>query len=103
MKPHLWTTLWSQAYSLKRPILWITLAACMVRVPFLWLKSGDYIDYLHPWFEQIKQNGGLNAIGMPVGNYMVSYIYLLALLTYLPLPDLFSIKLVSILGDVVLA
>ena len=103
MKPHLWTTLWSQVYSLKRPILWITLAACMVRVPFLWLKSGDYIDYLHPWFEQIKQNGGLNAIGMPVGNYMVSYIYLLALLTYLPLPDLFSIKLVSITGDVVLA
>ena len=59
MKPHLWTTLWSQVYSLKRPILWITLAACMVRVPFLWLKSGDSIDYLHPWFEQIKQNGGL--------------------------------------------
>ena len=103
MKPHLWTTLWSQVYSLKRPMLWITLAACMARIPFLWLKSGDYIDYLHPWFEQIKQNGGLNAIGMPVGNYMVSYIYLLALLTYLPLPDLFSIKLVSILGDVVLA
>lgn len=103
MKPYLWTTLRSRIYSSKRTILWIILAACMVRFPFLWLKSGDYLDYLHPWFEQIKQNGGVHSIGLPVGNYMVSYIYLLALLTYLPLSDLFSIKLVSITGDVVLA
>lgn len=39
----------------------------------------------------------------PVGNYMVTYIYILALLTHLPLPDLVSIKLVSVLGDVLLA
>lgn len=103
MKPRLWINFWSWLCTSKHAIFWITLAAVMVRFPFLWLKSGDYTDYLHPWFEQIKQNGGLCAIGMPIGNYMVSYLYLLALLTYLPLPDLFSIKFVSLAGDVFLA
>ena len=84
-------------------LVWITLAALAVRALFLPVESGDYRDFLHPWFEQLRACGGFAAVGRPVGNYMVSYIYILALLTHLPLPDLISIKLVSVLGDVLLA
>ena len=103
MQSHLWTDFRSWLCTTRHLTLWLTFGALLIRLPFLWIQSGDYIDYLHPWFEQIKQNGGLRAIGMPIGNYMVSYSYILAILTYLPLPDLISIKLISITGDIVLA
>lgn len=86
-----------------RSLLCITILACIVRVFLLPVISGDYIDYLHPWFLELKENGGVAAIGIPVGNYMVSYIYILAMLTHFPLPDIISIKIVSFIGDIVLA
>ncbi len=84
-------------------LVWITLAALAVRAVLVPVESGDYRDFLHPWFEELRTYGGLAAVGRPVGNYMVTYIYILALLTHLPLPDLVTIKLVSVLGDVLLA
>lgn len=87
----------------RRSLLFITIVGFCLRMVFFAWPSGDYIEYLHPWFEQIKQNGGIDAIGEPIGNYMVSYIYILALLTYLPLPDIVSIKIVSCIGDIILA
>ena len=64
--------------------------------------SGDYTQFLQPWFEDLKAAGGLAAIGLPVGDYMVTYLYILALL-HLPLPGIVSIKIVSCVGDLVLA
>ena len=84
-------------------LLTITIAAIVLRALFIPVQSGDYVEYLHPWFLELQQNGGLSSIGRPVGNYMVSYIYILALLTHLPVPDLISIKAVSFLGDIFLA
>lgn len=84
-------------------LLSITVAAIILRALFIPVQSGDYREYLHPWFLELQHNGGLSSIGRPVGNYMVSYIYILALLTHLPVPDLISIKAVSFLGDILLA
>ncbi len=63
----------------------------------------DYQDFLSQWVEHFRQNGGFAALADPVGNYNVPYLYLLALLSYLPLPDLYGIKLFSVLFDVLLA
>lgn len=84
-------------------LLSITVAAIILRALFISVQSGDYREYLHPWFLELQHNGGISSIGRPVGNYMVSYIYILALLTHLPVPDLISIKAVSFLGDILLA
>lgn len=84
-------------------LLSITVAAIILRALFIPVQSGDYREYLHPWFLELQHNGGISSIGRPVGNYMVSYIYILALLTHLPVPDLISIKAVSFLGDILLA
>lgn len=84
-------------------LLYITIAAMLIRLFFFSYQSTDYTNFLHLWFEELKAEGGLAAIGRPVGDYMVSYIYIMALLTYLPIPDFISIKLVSCIGDIILA
>jgi len=63
----------------------------------------DYQDFLSRWVEHFRQNGGFAAIKDPVGNYNVPYLYLLALLSCLPFPDLYGIKLFSIVFDFLLA
>ena len=80
-----------------------TALAMMMRVYLFPIESGDYLQFLHPWYETLKENGGLLAIGMDVGDYMPPYFYLLALLTYLPIRDIFAIKAFSSLADIVLA
>ena len=80
-----------------------TALAMMMRVYLFPIESGDYLQFLHPWYETLKENGGLLAIGMDVGDYMPPYFYLLALLTYLPIRDIFAIKALSSLADIVLA
>ncbi len=81
----------------------VTALAFAARLKFLPFESGDYRQFLQGWFAQLKQNGGLPAIGLPLGDYMPPYFYLLALLTYLPGRDLYLIKLLSFAGDIVLA
>ena len=73
----------------------VTIVALLARFAFFAYPSGDYTQFLQPWFEELKAAGGLAAIGLPVGDYMVTYLYILALLTYLPLPGIVSIKIVS--------
>lgn len=63
----------------------------------------DYQDFLSKWVQYFRAHGGFQALKDPVGNYNVSYLYFLALLSYLPIPDLYGIKLFSILFDVLLA
>lgn len=63
----------------------------------------DYQDFLSGWAAFFRDNGGWAAIKLPKGNYNVPYLYFLAFISYLPLPDLYLIKLFSILFDVLLA
>ena len=79
------------------------LVAFLVRLYWFDWQSGDYTIYLEPWFTQLKDNGGLAALKDPIGDYNVSYLFLMALLTYLPIQPLYSIKLLSCLADFVLA
>lgn len=63
----------------------------------------DYQDFLSQWVSHFRQYGGFSALKDPVGNYNAPYLYLLAFLSYLPFPDLYGIKLFSILFDILLA
>jgi Gpi18-like mannosyltransferase len=84
-------------------LITVTVLAFVARVRFLPFQSGDYHEFLHGWFTELQNGGGLAAIGKNVGDYMPPYFYLLALLTYLPVPDLYLIKMLSFAGDVVMA
>lgn len=77
--------------------------ALLLRILCLDHATLDYQDFLSRWVEYFRQHGGFLALKDPVGNYNVPYLYLLAFLSYLPYPDLYGIKLFSILFDILLA
>lgn len=81
----------------------ITIFAIFARISMFNFASGDYNSFLHPWFLQLEQAGGLKGIGLSLGDYTPPYIYILALLTYLPIDSLVTIKMVSCIFDFLLA
>lgn len=81
----------------------VTVFALLLRVTLFPFESWDYHQFLQGWYTQLKQNGGFAAVGMNIGNYMPTYLYLLAPFTYFPISGLAAIKLVSTVADVVLA
>ena len=65
--------------------------------------TDDYLDFLRPWVEFFRENGGFRALGYSVGNYNPPYLYFLALFSYFNISELYLIKLLSVLFDVLLA
>src|SRR6185503_664130 len=55
------------------------------------------------WYEFISTHGGFSALKYDFSDYNVPYLYLIALLTYLPVPALTGIKILSMVFDLVLA
>ncbi len=78
-------------------------AAMLVRALCLDYASGDYNTFLCHWYDYFKTNGGIEAIAGSVGDYNVPYLYFIAAISYLSVPDLYLYKLFSILWDVLLA
>lgn len=78
-------------------------AAILLRAVCLNYAGGDFNNFLSPWMEYFRANGGFAAIAGSVGDYNVPYLYFLAAISYLKLPDLYSIKLFSLFFDVLLA
>ena len=74
-----------------------------LRAAVLDYKTLDYINFLSRWVEFFRQHGGFRALKYPIGNYNIPYLYFLALFSALPIDDLYLIKLLSILSDVLLA
>lgn len=90
-------------WSLLCPALAAVGLAFFLRAVSLDHQTQDYQLFLAKWAEFFRDNGGFAAIREPVGNYNVPYLYFLAAISYLPVPDLYCIKLFSVLFDVLLA
>ncbi|MDE6259749.1 MAG: conjugal transfer protein TraL [Oscillospiraceae bacterium] len=78
-------------------------AAILIRALCLDHTSLDYKDFLSQWYVYFKSNGGFDAVKDSVGDYNVPYLYFMAAISYSDVPDLYLIKLFSILWDVLLA
>ena len=81
----------------------IFLATIIVRVYCFPLLSGDYVNFLEPWVEEIREKGGFAALKEPLGNYNIPYIIILILISYLKCEPLIPIKIVSIIFDFICA
>lgn len=77
--------------------------AMLVRCLLMDHQSDDYLTFLSQWYEVIREGGGFAAISQPVGNYNVPYLYFIALISYLNVPNLYLYKLFSVFLDVILA
>lgn len=87
-------------------VLWALVpigAAMVLRALCLDYASGDYNSFLGHWYQYFRGNGGFAAIAGSVGDYNVPYLYFIAAISYLDVPDLYLYKLFSILWDVLLA
>jgi Gpi18-like mannosyltransferase len=81
----------------------IVLVAVAARVAMFRYQSMDYVGALKGWYDFIASNGGFRALRYHFSDYNVPYLYLLAALTYLPIPALVGIKIISVAFDLVLA
>lgn len=65
----------------------------------------DYIDWVSRWIGYFREGGAWHTLGEELWacNYNVPYLYALAVISQLGLPDLYMVKLLSILFDVLLA
>lgn len=81
----------------------LLMAAVMLRLYWFDWVTLDYKDFLSPWIEYFRNNGGFKALGTPIGNYNVPYLYFLAAFSYFDVDGMYLIKLLSVTFDVILA
>ncbi|HEX4215481.1 MAG TPA: hypothetical protein VIA06_19345 [Candidatus Dormibacteraeota bacterium] len=78
-------------------------AAILLRLPLFPFVSGDYAAYVGRWYSFMAGHGGFLALRYDFANYNAPYLYLVAAITYLPLPPIDAIKLISVSFDYLLA
>lgn len=68
-----------------------------------WAIRTNDMAIFNMWYHQVAAVGPWHGIGDEIGNYNAPFVYLLAVLIYVPGPVVFKIKAVFVLFDVVLA
>lgn len=81
----------------------LTAAALIIRAFYFDVESDDYTTFLAPWTQFFRDNGGFAALAFFPGNYNPPYMYFLAAFSYLDISELYLIKALSVLFDVLLA
>lgn len=81
----------------------LIILAVGIRYLLLSYESPDYIVFLKPWFESLRESGGLKALANYPGDYNAPYMTIMALLTYIKINPLYTLKAVSIFFDFLLA
>ena len=99
--------LWRAGLLDGRPRLLVSLllvaAAFVLRGLCLNYETLDYQNFLTHWVSFYRDNLGFRSLSYPLGNYNIPYLYFLCLFSYSSIRDLYLIKLLSILFDVLLA
>jgi Gpi18-like mannosyltransferase len=78
------------------------LAICL-RWTLFGIHTWDYDKYFSVWYDFIHYYGGFAALKYNFANYNVSYFYLLAIGTYIPLPKIVIIKFIPVCFDALVA
>lgn len=81
----------------------LTALAVVLRALVFDYETLDYQNFLTRWVDYFRQNGGWRALRNQVGNYNIPYLYFMALFSYSSVKDLYLIKLLSTVFDVLLA
>lgn len=90
---------WLQHYQHIFLFVIITVFALLIRKDQIHFVAGDYVLSFKPWSEHLYLHGGLAGIPTLNADYNVPYLYILALINYLPLSLLVKIKAVSFVFD----
>ncbi len=80
-------------------IILLSVLGLVSRVALFDFKSGDAVNFLLPWYSQIKEQG----ISRQVGDYNLFYQFLIFLMTKTPINPLYGYKILSVVFDYLLA
>lgn len=75
----------------------------VLRLAFFARETSDFTDFLKPWTEWLRVNGGFRGLRAEIGNYNVPYMVMLALFSRFDFPELYLIKYASTLFDLLQA
>lgn len=78
-------------------------ALLIVRFALFYYESYDYIHSLSRWIEQYRQMSFFEGLGTRVGNYNPPYMYCLNIIARINASDMYLIKILSVVFDVLLA
>lgn len=81
----------------------ITVLSIYARVNFGEFRSGDYNNFLEHWMQFIKENGGIRALKYSFADYNIPYLFIMCILSYLPISTLSALKIISCFFDYLLA
>jgi len=81
----------------------VTIAAVILRVAFLPVKSNDYYLCFESWITDMRSAGGLASLGKNIGDYPPLYMTLVTAASLLPFEPVIIIKLLPCLFDFILA
>lgn len=81
----------------------LLIAAMALRGLCMQHETLDYQNFLTRWVQLLGEQGGFAGLRWNIGNYNVPYLYFLALFSYCSVRDLYLIKLLSVLFDLILA
>lgn len=84
-------------------IIGVSVAGLVMRYSMKGYAGADYNIFIGPWMERIQELGGINSLGVEVGNYPPLYMYAFTLLSYLPCSYLTSVKAFFCVFDYILA
>lgn len=81
----------------------VSILACVIRLKLFEFYSGDFLQFLIKWLNYFKNNGHLHGLASYPGDYNAPYMTILALISYLNFSTLFSVKIISVIFDFLLA
>ncbi len=81
----------------------LVVTAVLLRISWYQIVTSDYTYFTRLWFEALQNNSGLTAFAYPFSNYAPSYLYAIKVLTVIPVSSLYSLKTLSVVGDILLA
>lgn len=84
-------------------ILTASLLGLFIRMLFFNYETPDYSFFLTNWMDVMDKTEGFKRFGLDLGDYTCPYMYILAIITFLPVNRLYAIKSVSCLFDFLLA
>ena len=62
------------------------------------IEAPDFAVYFYPWLDHIHASGPVSAFREPFANYSPPYLYLLAAVSVLPIPQLIMVKLLALVA-----
>ena len=91
---------WHKYFNKKLFFALSIILSLIIRLIFFDFESLDYQVHLSKWYDYIKSNGRFSSLSKSsFSDYNPSYLYFLVLISYLPIPKLYAIKLISLIFD----